>query len=65
MNPSNHPDDEELAAFLDGRLGSESREDMIAHLVRNDEDREVAAGTAQILRQTEELDQECPTEMEE
>lgn len=44
-------DEERMAAFLDGRLDPESREEMLAHLLRNDEDREVAAGAASILRQ--------------
>ncbi|MEW5925939.1 MAG: hypothetical protein AB1941_00495, partial [Gemmatimonadota bacterium] len=47
-------DDERLAAFLDGRMDARRREEMLAHLTRSDEDREVLARTAAILRQLEE-----------
>lgn len=47
-------DDERVAAFLDGRMDARRREEMLAHLTRSDEDREVLARTAAILRQLEE-----------
>ena len=52
-------DDERVAAFLDGRMDSREREEMVARLSRNGEDRDVLAGTAFILRQLEEAEAEA------
>jgi len=49
-------DDERLAAFLDGRMDTRRREEMLAHLTGSEEDRAVLAATAAILRQLEEAD---------
>lgn len=49
-------DDERVAAFLDGRMDARRREEMMAHLTRSAEDREVLARTAALLRQMEEAD---------
>jgi len=52
-------DDERLAAFLDGRMDARRREEMLADLNRSDEDRAVLMGTAAILRQLEQPEQEA------
>ncbi|HEX8271784.1 MAG TPA: hypothetical protein VF615_03965 [Longimicrobiaceae bacterium] len=46
-------DDERVAAFLDGRLDARRREEMLAHLNADDEDRALLADTAALLRQLE------------
>lgn len=46
-------DDERVAAFLDGRMDALEREEMVAHLSRDGQDRDVLAATAFILRQLE------------
>lgn len=48
--------DEELAAFLDGRVDARRREEMLAHLNASEEDRDVLARTASILRELEDED---------
>jgi hypothetical protein len=45
--------DERLAAFLEGRVQGGQREDMLAHLAAADDDYEVFAGTARVLRALE------------
>jgi hypothetical protein len=49
----NH-DDERLAALLGGRLEGAEREELLAHLLANDEDYQVFADTAAILQEAEE-----------
>ncbi len=56
-------DDERVAAFLDGRMDARRREEMLAHLNANDEDRAVLADTAALLRQLEEEDAAAIPEM--
>jgi hypothetical protein len=46
-------DDERVAAFLDGRVDARRREEMLAHLNADDEDRALLADTAALLRQLE------------
>lgn len=46
-------DDERVAAFLDGRMDALEREEMVAHLSRDGQDRDVLAATAFILSQLE------------
>lgn len=48
--------DERLAAFLEGRVQGGQREDMLAHLAAADDDYDVFAGTARVLRALEEED---------
>lgn len=57
-------DDERVAAFLDGRMDDPEHEEMVAHLSRNGEDRDVLAATAFILAQLEGAEDE-PAEDEE
>ncbi|HEU4885229.1 MAG TPA: hypothetical protein VFT45_23405 [Longimicrobium sp.] len=49
-------DDERLAALLEGRVQANQREDMLARLAAADDDYEVFAGTAGVLRALEEED---------
>lgn len=49
MKEINH-DDERLAALLGGRLEGPEREELLAHLLANDEDYQVFADTAAILQ---------------
>jgi hypothetical protein len=49
-------DDERLAALLEGRVQGGQREDMLAHIAAADDDYEVFAGTAGVLRALEEED---------
>jgi hypothetical protein len=49
-------DDERLAALLEGRVQGDQREDMLARLAAADDDYEVFAGTAGVLRALEEED---------
>lgn len=49
-------DDERLAAFLDGRMDAARRQEMLAHFIANEHEREVLAVTADILREMEEED---------
>lgn len=53
MKKINH-DDERLAALLGGRLEGPEREELLAHLLANDDDYHVFADTAAILQQAEE-----------
>lgn len=46
-------DDERLSALLDGRLEEQPRQEMLAHLAASDDDYEVFADTASILRELE------------
>lgn len=46
-------DDERLAALLGGRLDGPEREELMAHLLADDEDRQVFADTAAILQEAE------------
>jgi hypothetical protein len=50
-------DDERLAALLDGKLDGRQREELLADLAASDDDYEVFADTASILRQVEEEDE--------
>lgn len=52
----NKHDDERIAALLAGRLEGPEREELLAHLLANDEDYQVFADTAAILREAEEED---------
>ncbi|MET0400560.1 MAG: hypothetical protein ABW277_27465 [Longimicrobiaceae bacterium] len=56
-------DDERVAAFLDGRMDARRREEMLAHLNGNDEDRAVLADTAALLRQLEKEDAAASSDM--
>lgn len=47
-------DDERLSALLDGRIKDPQRRELLAHLAASDDDLEVFADTAVILRQLEE-----------
>jgi hypothetical protein len=49
-------DDERLAALLEGRVQGDQREDMLARLAAADDDYQVFAGTAGVLRALEEED---------
>lgn len=49
-------DDERLAALLEGRAQGGQREEMLAHIAGADDDYEVFAGTAEVLRALEEED---------
>jgi hypothetical protein len=49
-------DDERLAALLEGRVQGGQREEMLAHIAAADDDYEVFAGTAGVLRALEEED---------
>jgi len=49
-------DDERLAAFLDGRMDAGRRQEMLAHFIANEHEREVLAVTADLLREMEEED---------
>lgn len=48
-------DDEELAAFLDGRLGGQERSEMMAHLAGADDAYEVFACTAVMMAEGDAL----------
>lgn len=49
-------DDERLSALLEGRVEGRQREDLLAHLAAADDDYEVFASTASVLRALEEED---------
>lgn len=49
-------DDERLAAFLDGRMDAGRRQEMLAHFIASEHEREVLAVTADLLREMEEED---------
>jgi hypothetical protein len=49
-------DDERLSALLEGRVEGRQREDLLAHLAEADDDYEVFANTAAVLRALEEED---------
>jgi hypothetical protein len=55
--------DEELAAFLDGRMDARRRKEMLAHLNASEEDLDVLARTASILRELEEEDAAAASEV--
>ena len=63
MKKINH-DDERLAALLGGRLDGPEREELLAHLLANDDDYHVFADTAAILQQAEEEEAAQPQRSE-
>lgn len=58
-------DDERLAAFLEGRMDADRRQEMLAHFMASDHEREVLAITADLLREMEEEDAEPAPVVEE
>lgn len=52
-------DDERRAAFLDGRMDARRRQEMLARFIASEEERELLAVTADVLRELEEEDAEA------
>ena len=55
-------DDERMAAFLDGRMDARRRQEMLAHFIASEEERELLAVTADVLREVEEEDARAAAE---